>query len=927
VRDRPLGRQKECDRLDEVIERVCRGRSSTLVLRGEAGIGKTVLLDHLARRAAEHGRVLRANGVGSEMELPFAGLHQLFLPILDAIPLLPAPQREAIEAAFGLRGGPGADRLMVALAGLNLLSEAAGPQRVFCVVDDAQWLDQPSLHSLLFIARRLLAEPIGLVLAAREDAGAFGGLPELEVGGLRDQDSLQLLERVVSGHLDPRVSRRILAETRGNPLAITQLPRGLTAAELAAGLGPSARLPLSGQIEQSFRRRYEKLPPTVRRLLLLAAAEPLGDPALLRRAAAERGLPELSVTAADTDGLMVIGLHVSFEHPLARSAVYEAAPGDERRAAHLAIARAVDADDDPDRRAWHRSLAADGPDEQIAAELEATAARARARGGLAASAAMLEHAALLSTKRADAVRRGLAAARAVYEAGEPDRALEVVAALEAAPLGPLERAQLNRLRGQIAVSLGRPHRAVGLLLYAAGTLRMLDPAASRETYLEALEATMNAGRFGPDGGLTAVAGDVVRLLPDPPAEPGLVDALLDSVLTWATEGLARALPAMRRALAGLSAPTTDPVAAARWAWLAYHLVIGTWDDEHWLSTTERYRSSVREAGALSLLPSALLGSASFALWTGEFAVADTLLADALGISMTVGLPPTALVVRAALTAWRGQRDETATIVERIVSHVSGGGDAPHPVDGPDEVHLRSVILANYCTAVLGNGTGDHAAAYAAARASAYEDQLGLPELVLPELVEAAVLVGDRAEAERALAHIVVRTTASGTAWALGVEAYCRALVADDDVAERFYRRAIKHFGACRIAPFRYRAHLVYGEWLRRERRRGEARDHLQTAYGALRAMGANGFAERARRELVAAGGTVARRGEETREALTPQELRIVELAAAEASDQEIAAQLFISPSTVGYHLGKAFRKLDVTSRRQLADVLRTLAVD
>lgn len=906
----PLGRRAECDRLDELVAVVDAGRPSALVLRGEAGVGKTVLLDYLAHCASESGRVLRASGVESEMELPFAGLHQLSLPILDRVSLLPEPQRDAIGSAFGLRGGGSADRLMVALAGLNLLSGAAEAGPVFCVIDDAQWLDQGSAQALLFITRRLLAERIGLVFAVRGEAGAFPGLPEVEVTGLRNGDALELLSSVVSGRLDPRVSQRIVAETRGNPLAINQLPRGLSAVELSAGLGPSAGMPLSGQIEQSFRRRYEQLPAPTRRLLLLAAAEPLGDPALLYRAAAMADLPDQPVSSIDTDGLMTIGRHVQFQHPLARSAIYGAAGGAERQSAHRAIAAATDPAAEPDHRAWHRSQAATGADEDVAAELERSSGRAVARGGLAAAAAILDRAAQLSPGRPEIIRRGLAAARATYDAGAPDRALGLLAVVESGPpesLGSAERSTITRLRGQIAVSLGQQTRAASLLLAAADALAPLDAAAARATYLEALDAATYAGHFGPPGGVVAMAADIVDVVPAPPGQPGLVDHLLDGMLTWALDGLPAAIPAMRRALVELSAPAADPVAAARWVWLGNHLAASTWDDDLWVAICERYIASARETGAVSMLPAALLARAAVACFVGEFDNADAILAEAVSLSTAIGQWP-APGSRAAITAWRGQRAVTEATLEQVTRDCDSVGEDGSP-------------FVNYCTAILNNGLGDYPAAFTAALETSYAQALLFPELVLPELVEAAVRLGDRAEAKRALDRLVARTAAAGTSWALGTEAYCRALLAHGDAAEALFRQAIGHLDACLMVPFRHRARLAFGEWLRRERRRVEAREQLQVAYEAFTAMGADGFAERARRELVATGGTVPRRTEDNRNALTPQESQVARLAAADASNQEIATQLFISPSTVGYHLSKAFRKLDINSRRQLADAL------
>ena len=907
VHTRPLGRRAECDRLDQVVAAVSAGHSSTLVLRGEAGIGKSVLLDYLAGRASAGAVVLRASGVESEMELPFAGLHQLCMPILDRVPLLPELQRDALHAALGVGSGV-ANRLAVALGGLDLLSGLSETRPLFCVIDDAQWLDQASVQTLFFIARRLLAERIGMVFAVRDDTGALAGLPELEVTGLRDQDASLLLGSVIGGRLDPRVRQRIVAETHGNPLAIIQLPRGLSGAELSAGLGPSVGVSLPNQIKQSFLGRYRKLPNPTRQLLMLAAAEPLGDPNLLWRAAAAAGLPDTPVSPADTGGLMSIGQYVQFEHPLARAAIYDAATGQERQAAHRAIAQATDPETDPDHRAWHRSQAATGTDDEVAAELEYASGRALARGGLAAAAAILERSTQLSSTRPEVIRRGLTAARATYDAGAPDRAVELLTVLESGSLGPAEHAAVIRLRGQIAVSHGQPAQAAGLLLNAAQALQPFDPAQARETYLEALEAVHFAGQSGFPGGLAALAADVIRTVPAPPDQPGLVDHLLDGMLTWAVHGLPDAIPAIRRALAQMSSASTDPAAAARWVWLMNHMANSTWDDDLWMVITDRYRAVVREIGALSLLPSALMARASYALTTGDFAATDSLLSDASSISTAVGLPPAAGQSRAALTAWQGQREETETVLAQIVRDRAADGDyATAFVDG--------------CTAVLNNGLGNYALAFRAAQRSAFKKQLGFPEAMLLELIESAVRLDEPAEAKRALQHLTVRTTAAGTSWALGVEAYCRALLTKTDAAESYYRQAIEQLDTCRIVPFRHRARLVFGEWLRRERRRTEAREHLQVAYETFIAMGALGFAERARRELLATGGTVPRRTEDTRDVLTPQEVQVAQLAAAEASNQEIAAQLFISSSTVSYHLSKAFRKLGINSRRELARAL------
>jgi AAA ATPase domain len=451
---RPLaGRGVEGARLDRLLADARAGRSAVLVLRGEPGIGKTAVLGYAAERA-QGFRVVRAAGVESEMELPFAGLHQLCAPLLGDLGRLPPPQRDALGTAFGLSTGPQPDRFLVSLAVLSLLSNAAEERPLLCLIDDAQWLDRSSAQVLAFAGRRLQAESVVLLFAERELDG-LAGLPDLLLGGLPDDSARELLASAMSGPLDDRVRDRILAEARGNPLALLELPHEVSPATLAGGFGLPGALPLSRRIEASFRLRVKQLPAATQRLLLVAAAEPTGEPALLWRAAGTLGIPAQAVGPAEADGLLDLGAQVTFRHPLLRSAIYNTASSDERRSVHLALAVATDAETDPDRLAWHRAHATLAPDEDVAQELELSAGRAQARGGLAAAAAFLERAAALTPDRGRRARRALAAARAKQLAGAPQEAFTLLATAATGPLDDFDRAMLQRLHGQIALDLRR----------------------------------------------------------------------------------------------------------------------------------------------------------------------------------------------------------------------------------------------------------------------------------------------------------------------------------------------------------------------------------------------------------------------------------------------------------------------------------------
>jgi DNA-binding CsgD family transcriptional regulator len=899
------GRATECERLDALLADVRAGRSQALVVRGEAGIGKTALLDYLVD-SAEGFRVARAGGVQSEMELAFAGLHQLCREEVDRLDRLPAPQASALGVVFGERAGDSPDQFLVGLAMLSLLSDLAEEQPLLCVVDDAQWLDQASTQALAFVARRLGTESIALVFGTRESPVARGlvGLPELIVDGLSDADARELLTSVFPGKLDERVRDRIVAETRGNPLALLELPRGIAPGELAGGFGMLSSMPLSGRIEESFQRREAPLPPATRLLLLLAAAEPVGDPALLWRAGAELGVGIDDAAPAEAEGLIQVNGHVVFRHPLVRSAVYGSAPIGERQRVHRALAEATDAEADPDRRAWHRAEGAPRADETVAEDLERSAGRARARGGVAAAAAFLERAAQLTPDPARRANRALAAAEAKHQAGAPDAALECLAIAEHGPLDEAEGARLEHVRAQIAFHLRRGGDAPELLLHAAKRLEVVDAGLARETYLEALQAALFAGRLGGARGVLQVA-EAARTAPPPDQPERAVDLLLDGLAARFTEGYAAGAPALKRAIRAFRDASITGEPDVRWLWLACRVAIDLWDDDAWHALNAVHVQFARDAGALTMLPFALHLSAAFRTSTGEFATAAALIEEAHAITAATGNAPMQYN-SPVLAAWRGQEGQTTVLID------AGVRDATTRDEG------RAITITEYATAVLENGLGHYDAALVAAQRAFEHDELAMGSAAPLELIEAAARSGKPTLAADALEWLIERTQASGTEWALGTEARSRALLSDGEVAENLYREAIDRLGRCRVAVYLARAHLVYGEWLRRERRRVEAREHLRAAYDMLDAMGADAFADRAARELQATGEHARKRTVETRDQLTGQESQIAQLASEGLSNREIAAKLFISSRTVEYHLHKVFTKLGISSRNQLS---------
>ncbi|WP_194909321.1 ATP-binding protein [Catenulispora rubra] len=907
------GRRDECAVLDRLLADARSGRSQVLVLRGEAGIGKSALVEHLVGGAAGC-RIARAAGVESQMELAFAGLHQLCAPMMEHADRLPGAQRDALAVAFGVSAGSTPDRFMVGLAVLSLLSEVAEHEPLLCVVDDAQWLDRVSAQALAFVARRLLAERVTLVFAVRAQALGPGedplvGLRELVIGGLRDDDARALLDSVVPGRVDERVRERIVAEARGNPLALLELPRGLTAVELAGGFGrPDAR-PLASRIEQSFQRRVASLPDATRRLLLVAAAEPVGDVSLLRRAArqlADGADVAKAEAEAEAAGLIEFGTRVRFRHPLVRSAVYRAADPFERREVHRALAEATDPESDAERRAWHRAHAAAEPDEGVAGELARCADQAQARGGVAAAAAFLRRATELTPDPARRAARAVAAARAAFEAGDPDAAMELIAAAKMGPLDELQHGLLARLRGRIAFARRRGGEAMPLLFDAADRLAGVDDGQAREAYLEAIGSAVAAGRLGERGALRKVAV-AARAVPPGPQPPRLVDTLLDGLATSFAEGYVQGAPLLKHALLAIRQQAGANEDIMRWFWPAWLAAADMWDDETWLELTTHAVRGAREAGALNFLPLALTCRAVVHVYCGEFEEAAALVEESNAILKVTGNSHLGYA-RVLLQAWRGDAATPAAVA-------AGAEWASSWNEG------RAIGGRHYLNAVLYNGTGQYQAALSSAQQACEYDDPGLFGFALGELVEAGTRAAAANAAAAALRQLEERANASGTDWALGVLARSRALLGDGPATERLYRESIEHLARSRVAVHLARTHLVYGEWLRRENRRRDAREQLRTAYEMLNRFGADAFADRARRELLATGETVRRRTVEARDALTAQEAQIARLAGEGRTNPEIGAELFISPRTVEWHLRKVYTKLGIDSRRKLRAAL------
>jgi DNA-binding CsgD family transcriptional regulator/tetratricopeptide (TPR) repeat protein len=904
-----LGRRDECERLSSLLAAAKAGRSQVLVLRGEAGIGKTALLEYLFDRATGC-RVARAAGVESEMELAHAGLHQLCGPFLGGLPRLPPPQRDALATAFGLRPGGPPDRLLVGLAVLTLLTGVAEERPLVCLVDDAQWLDRATADVLAFVARRLAADPVAVVFAAREPDGStsLDGLPEMFLRGLRKAEAEALLRRAVNGPLDARVLDRILAECQGNPLALLELPRVLSPAELSLG-GATVpdRRTVVPRIEQGFLAQVRGLEPPVRRLLLAAAADPTGDLTLLRRAAGSLGTGPEAYAAAEASGLVEMCDRVRFRHPLVRSAVSRSATSEERRAVHRALAEATDPELDPDRRAWHRSSAAVGPDEAVAEELERSAGRALSHGGLAAAAAMLEQAATLTPDPVRRLQRVLDAAEAAVRAGALDDARALLATIEQPVSADAARSRMLLLEAEVAFAVDGPDVALPLLLDAARRLEPIDPVLAWDTHLDALSAALFAGRLGSGAGAREVARAIRRAPPPPRSRRS--DALLEALAIRFTAGFGPAASPSHRAVQDFLTAELTLDEALRSAWLATATAASLWDDAGWDLLSRRHLVTARGSGARSVLPVALTNRTVLLLFTGDLVTAAALIEEVRSLTDITGsaLPSYGAV---GLAAVRGVPSTAEPLIRELSADVLARGQGV------------GATMTEWARAVLCNGLGRYQEALAAARqATADVLELGFPQWALAELVEAAVHSGEVPAAEAALRQLSELADASATDWALGVAASRRALVADRDEAEALHEEALERLSRTRMRLELARAQLLYGEWLRRGGRRVDARVQLRTAHEALTAMGAVAFADRAGHELLATGETVRRRSVETAVQLTAQESHIARLAAQGLTNPEIGSALYISPRTVEWHLRKAFLKLGVSSRRDLRRAL------
>ncbi|WP_199041980.1 AAA family ATPase [Glycomyces salinus] len=876
---RLVGRGEQIERLREFVDAAGRGEGGALVLRGEPGIGKSALLDHLEHTSANRFAIVRATGSEFEGELPFAALHQLCVPILARLDELPAPERDSLRVAFGMAEDP-PDPFRVGLAALGLLSAAAADRPLLCLVDDAHWLDDASAKALAFLARRIAAEPIALLLASRDSEAvqSLDELPELALGGLSEADARALLAEAKAVTIDQRVRDRVLAEARGNPLALIELPK-------AGGFGLPTPSPVAGRVERSFRSRVTALNADARLLLTVAGADPTGDPSLLWASAELMGIDVPAASAAvESSGLARFDTRTRFCHPLARSAAYRAAEPDQRRAAHRALAEVTDPVAAPDRRAWHRAQATAGPDEDVAADLASSASRAQARGGVAAAAAFWERAAALSLDPGKQTERTIAASRTALEAGDPSAASTLLSSVDAERLDAARLAEVDLLRGRIAFVSGADGGPEHILR-AARRLAETDPQRSRECHVAALEMGLVVSR---------AAGVMDRVLEaSATAPPASAPDLLEALIRLSTEGHRAGVPALRRALTG------DDEGWKRAPALATMVAGELWDMDLHTSIVDWLVRTGRESGSPITIRLGLSQAAMSAVFAGDFGRAIAAIAEEEAIADAVGDVPQ-MYSRVFLAGIRGRRREGIDLFADAANR--GVGQMVEQDPGP--------------AAVLYNGLADYPAALKAAERALDKGGL-LTGMVLPELIEAAVHCGEDGTARTALASLIERTEPAGTDYALGTAAGSRALVGGD---EDDYREAIERLRRTSLAPDLARAHLRYGEWLRRSGRRRDAREQLRTAYEQCSDIGMEAFASRAADELRATGEAARSRSEHTYDRLTMQETHIAREVATGATSKEVATRLFLSPRTVDAHLRNIFRKLGITSRRQLRDM-------
>lgn len=902
--ERLLDRAHECRLLDELLDSARQGPSGVLVLRGEAGIGKSALLDY-AVEAAPDFLVVRFTGLEPERDIGFAALHRLLMPILHQIARLPVPQRDAMNAALGLDSGQPGNHFLVGLAVVNLAANAVrARQRLLCVIDDSQWVDRESIEALAFWGHRLQADGIALVFAERtgwESASPLDGFVVVEIEGLSDEAARVLIAAQTGFGAGREVADRIVTEARGNPLALVEFAKD-SRLDLSVAASELQPLPMSRRLEERFARQARTLPVDTQMLLLLAAADSTARTSLVLRAASVLGVTTDSAAPAEAAGLVTLGSTVAFRHPLIRSAVYGRARPADRRAAHKALAAATDPGEEGDRQAWHLAAATIGQDEEVAALLERRARDTRVRGGHNAAAALLTRSAELSLDPEQSALRRIAAAETALTSGASLQVHALVALAKAALRDPAMAARADRLDGNAWRREAKTAIAAPLLLSAAVALMPTDPRLARQTLLEAIEAVLISGPAAGDELTSAVTGAIKT---SPPGDDDLVDTLLNAFGTYLTDGFVAAAPALRVAITTMSSTDLSADRLIRWVQLAIFASRALWDDEAHSTLTARLGGASREPGALMWVAVALKGHATGEVWAGRFDAAEIDLADAAELSIAAGEHPMSLeMIRLEISAIRGRDAQTRQSARTVIDSASelGSGSA--------------ALSAHHALLVLELGAGDYNEALGHAHVT-MTGRVGAGHQVLADVVEAAIRGGDPDTARDAVDCLAERAPASGTPWAMGLLARCQALLSDDGDAERLYQQAIDLLGASGMAVELARAHLLYGEWLRRQKRRIDARDQLRIAHNTFVDVGADAFANRTRHELLATGEKVRKRNIETFRELTPQEDRIARLAAAGDTNAEIAAKLFIASTTVEYHLRKVFQKLAVTSRRQL----------
>jgi DNA-binding CsgD family transcriptional regulator len=902
-----VGRTTERAQLDGLLARAISGESGALVIRGEAGIGKTALLRYASRQAAGF-QVVQLTGVEAEMELPYAAIHQLFAAVPDRLDALPAPQREALAVALGIATGEVPERFLVGLAVLSLLSAVSEERPLLCLVDDAQWLDAASAQILGFVARRVRAECVAILVAVRDPITAhdFDGLPELRLDGLPESDAATVLANIIPGRLDSHVAERIVAETGGNPLALMELPARMTPAELAGGFNLPSAAGLPTHIEERFLRRVRELPPATQHLMLVAAAEPLGDPELVLRAARRLDIDTGALGPARSADLLDIGKRAQFRHPLVRSAVYRAAPASARQRVHRVLAEVSRSESDADRRAWHRALAASGPDEDVAAELEHSAGRAQARGGVAATAAFLQRATALTPDPARRGGRALAAAAASIQAGAFAAARGLLATADAGPLDELQRAQIDLLRAQLAFVSSRGTDATPLLLAAARRLEGLDGAVARETYIDAFSAALYGARLNGQVGLPEVAAAARAIAPRSGAET-TADLLLEALVALVGD-YASAVPVCRSAVQRLASGEASAKERLRWLYQGCVVALEIWDDEHAYTLCRSNVEIARTTGTLSELALGLSALAPVLVFCGELAAAAATVSETSSVEQATGIgsaPYGALIV----SAWQGKERETLELSETTERESGARGEG------------IGLAISAYARAVLHNGLAQYDNALAAAITTTEFREVVAENWGLGELLEAAARSGRKDLAASALERMVLKADAAQTDWARGIEARGRALLAEEEDAERWYRASIDHLDRTRIRAELARSRLLYGEWLRRRGRRLDARVELNLAHDQFVSMGMEAFAQRAESELVGTGEKRRTKSVETPDELTSQERQIAELARDGLSNPQIGARMFLSSRTVEWHLRHVYAKLGLRSRRELRGAL------